>query len=123
MTETPPNKYIGVNYHGKKYSAHFKFRKTNWRFGSYENPEHAAWVVDFCKYIFHGMNVAYWDPHIGKPNFPPGYREDFPRFIAMKQMLDRCMISPAELDRRIAIYDAAVAEKAKAEAITPTSWL
>lgn len=110
--------FNGVNKHYGKYSAHLYHAGYNWRLGSYDAPEHAAWVVDFAKYMLLGMNPAKWHPNVARPNFPPGYRDDFPRALAIQHILEKGIMIPAILEQRLKMYDDYLNER---EAVAETA--
>jgi predicted transcriptional regulator len=55
--------------------------------GHYEDPQTAAQVVDFARYLCFGLNPANWHPNVGRPNHPPCIRADFSRVFVLSRLL------------------------------------
>ncbi len=113
MTPSPTTpKYTGVSWHKrrKKWRAGFRFRDRDVYLGCYEDPELAAWVVDFARYICFGMDRAKWHWKVGRPNFSPSPRHDFPRVAILSKLASANVLRPGELAQRLAKYDESCAD-------------
>lgn len=110
--EQPCRRYSGVTWHAKKWLAKFRCRGRDLNLGHYEDPELAAWVVDFARYMCLGLKPGHWHLNVGRPNFPPQERLDFPRVRILQKLLDLEASKPETLRARLEEYDAVVQENA-----------
>jgi hypothetical protein len=76
--------------------------------GHYADPERAAWVADFARYLCFGLNPAKWHPRVGRPNSPPRADGDVPRRPIVFALLRHTDLSASRLVERMAEYDAVV---------------
>ena len=110
--EQPCRRYSGVTWHAKKWLAKFRCNGRDLNLGHYEGPELAAWVADFARYMCFGLNPAKWHSRVGRPNFPPMTRHDFPRVLIIVKVARLVALQGDVLRARLAEYDAAVGQKA-----------
>ena len=110
--EQPSQRYSGVTWHAKKWLVKFRRNGRDLTIGHYEDPELAAWVSDFARYMCFGLNPANWHHRVGKPNGPPRLRNDFPRSLIVEKLLACGILSPKELQKRLNEFDAAVGKNA-----------
>jgi hypothetical protein len=99
-------RYSGVTWHAGKWLVKFRRDGRNLHFGHYEDLELAAWVADFARYMCFGLNPAKWYHRVGRPNSPPGYRDDFPRVVVLMKLVQLSVLQPETLQARLAEYDA-----------------
>ena len=74
--------------------------------GHYEDPELAAWVADFARYMVFGLKPAYWHHNVGRPNFPPGDRLGVPRLTVLYKLVRQDVVERETLQVRLAEYNA-----------------
>jgi len=110
--EQPCRRYSGVTWHAGKWLVKFRCRGRDLNVGHYENPELAAWAADFARYMCFGLNPAKWHHRVGKPNFPPSVRDDFPRAVIVLKLSRLEVLEPEILGARLAEYDAVVGQNA-----------
>jgi hypothetical protein len=110
--EQPCRRYSGVTWHAKKWLAKFRFNGRDLNLGHYDDPELAAWVADFARYMCFGLNPAMWHHRVGKPNFSPSARNDFPRVLILRKLLQSGGLTPNILLARLAEYDAVLEQNA-----------
>ena len=110
--EQPCRRYSGVTWHAKKWLVKFRCNGRDLNIGHYEDPELAAWAADFARYMCFGLNPGHWHYNVGRPNFPPRTRLDFPRVLILQKLLDLEALKPETLRARLADYDAVVEQNA-----------
>ena len=110
--EQPCRRYSGVTWHAGKWLVKFRCKGKNLCVGHYEDPELAAWVADFARYMCFGLHPAKWHHRVGRPNFPPRTRDDFPRVVILFKLVEPEVLEPEILRGRLAEYDAAVEQNA-----------
>jgi hypothetical protein len=101
-------RYSGVTWHEKKWLVKFRCNGKDLNLGHYKEPELAAWVADFARYMCFGLNPGHWHHNVGRPNFPPRTRLDFPRVLILRKLLQLKVLKPEILWARLADYDAVV---------------
>ncbi len=106
--DQPCQRYSGVTWHAKKWLVKFRFNGSDLNLGHYEDPDLAAWVADFARYMCFGLNPAMWHHRVGKPNFPPSPRVDFPRVLILQKLAESELLSIDKLQQRVAAFDAVV---------------
>jgi len=79
--------YSGVTWHAKTWLVKFRCNGRDLNMGHYEDPELAAWVADFARYMCFGLKPGHWHHRVGRPNFPPRTRYDFPRVAIIHKLL------------------------------------
>ena len=107
----PCQRYSGVTRHANRWLAKFRSNGRDLNLGHFEDPELAAWVADFARYMCFGLNPAMWHHQVGKPNFPPTTRDDFPRVLILQKLLESGLLSIDKLQERVAAFDAVVERK------------
>ncbi len=112
MNAEQPHRYSGVTRHEGKWMAKFRHCGKDLHFGHYDDPEVAARVADFARYMCFGINPAMWHHRVGKPNFPPGAGDDVPHAPILRKLLQTGVSEPKTLLARMAAYDAAVEQNA-----------
>jgi hypothetical protein len=80
--------------------------------GHYDDPEVAARVADFARYLCFGINPGHWHHNVGRPNFPPGTRRDFPRVCILARLFQLEVLEPDTVRVRLAEYDAVAEQNA-----------
>ncbi len=106
--EQPCQRYSGVTWHAKKWLVKFRYKGKDLTIGHYEDPELAAWAADFARYMCFGIKPANWHHRVGRPNFPPCTRGDFPRALILQKLAESGMLSIDKLQQRVAAFDAVV---------------
>ena len=106
--EQPCQRYSGVTRHEGKWLVKFRCKGRDLNLGHFEDPELAAWAADFARYMCFGLNPAMWHHRVGKPNFRPSPRDDFPRVLILSKLLQSGGLAPTILLARLAEYDAVV---------------
>jgi len=106
--EQPTRRYSGVTWHAKKWLAKLRHNGKDLNLGHYEDPEDAAWVADFARYMCFGLNPVNWHHNTKKPNFPPRISWSIPRVVILKRLLSAQTISVEVLERRLAEYDSLI---------------
>jgi hypothetical protein len=66
--EQPCQRYSGVVGHAGKWLVKFRRNGRDLCIGHYEDPELAAWVADFARYMCFGLHPAKWHHRVGRPN-------------------------------------------------------
>jgi hypothetical protein len=94
--------------------AKFRHAGRDINLGHYDEPETAARVVDFARYLCFGLNPANWHINVGRPNFPPCVRNDFSRVDVVAKLLHQAKVSPSLLQTRLVEHDRAALEHAVA---------
>ena len=110
--EQPCRRYSGVTWHAKKWLVKFRCRGRDVNLGHYDDAELAAWVADFARYMCFGLKPAYWHHNVGRPNFPPRARFDFPRVLILRKLLQLDVLETKILWARLAEYDAVAEQNA-----------
>lgn len=108
----PCRHYSGVTWHANKWLVKFRCKGKDLTIGHYEDPELAAWVADFARYMCFGIKPAMWHHRVGRPNFPPSPRDDFPRALILQKLVDSGLVSIDKLQQRVAAFDAVVEQNA-----------
>ena len=106
-TEQPRQRYSGVTWHAKKWLVKFRCQGRDVNLGHYDDAELAAWVADFARYMCFGLNPGHWHHNVGRPNFPPCERLDFPRVLIVQKLVQLEVVEREILRARLAEYDAA----------------
>jgi hypothetical protein len=112
MTPKPATKHTGVSWHKvrKAWRVSVFWKRKHIYLGCYRDEELAAWVADFARYLFYGMEPAKWHQNVGRPNGPPRHRADYPRFLLLTRLSPH--IEADVLADKVARYDAVVRELA-----------
>jgi hypothetical protein len=63
----------------------------------YEDPDLAAHVADFARYLCFGLKPANWHVNVGRPNFPPSTTRDLPPLDIIAKLLHQAKVSPSVL--------------------------
>ena len=80
--------------------------------GHYEDPELAARVADFARYLCFGLKPANWHTNVGRPNYPPSRRADFSRVDVLARLLRLGAVQVDVLRARLAECDAVARQNA-----------
>src|SRR5512140_2927596 len=100
-TEQPSRRYSGVTRHAGKWLAKFRCNGRDLNLGHYDDPELAAWVADFARYLCFGLDPVTWHHRVGQPNFPPSVRNDLPRTVIVLNLVRQNILSPHVLRERL----------------------
>ena len=104
-----PKKFSGVFWHKRKQQWQVILVVDGTRLltlGYYDDEKLAAWVSDFAKYLYHGINPALWNHQTDQPNFPPQTNVEFPRYPILVKLLNSKALTSDLLKQRLAAFDA-----------------
>ena len=73
--------------------------------GRFDNPELAAWVADFARYLCFGLNPVTWHHNAGVPNFPPLATNEYLRSEVIRKLLRKTKLDVELLRSRLVEYD------------------
>ena len=100
--------YSGITRHAGKWLVKLRYRGKDVTIGHYEDLEDAAWVADFVRYMFFGLNPAYWHYNVAKPNFPPRDSGSILRVEIISRLVSAAVVPVEALRRHLEEYDAVV---------------
>ena len=105
-----PSPFRGVSWHrrAKRWRSAFRYRDRDVNLGYFLDPETAAWVSDFARYLCFGMNPGKWHRKTGRPNFPPQNHPTYPRVLVISKLIETASLTPAEVTERLAAFDSAI---------------
>jgi hypothetical protein len=111
-TEQPCRRYSGGTWHAGKWLVTFRRKVRNLKTDHYNAPELVAWGADLAGCTFFGLNPAKWHPRVGRPNFPPCDRLDFPCARILSKLFLLGVLDLKTLAARSREYDAVVEQNA-----------
>jgi hypothetical protein len=103
--EHPSRRHSGVTRHAKKWLVKFRRNGRDLNLGHYEDPELAAWVADFARYLCFGLNPAMWHHNVGRPNYQPLTMHDSPRVFVIRKLLRATDLDIGLLRDHLVEYD------------------
>jgi len=107
-TEQPCRRYSGGTWHAGKWLVTFRRKVRNLKTDHYNAPELVAWGADLAGCTFFGLNPAKWHPRVGRPNFPPCDRLDFPCARILSKLFLLGVLDLKTLAARSREYDASL---------------
>lgn len=110
--DQPSRHYSGVTRHAKKWLVKFRCGGRDVNLGHFKDPETAARVADFARYLCFGLKPVNWHVNVGRPNFPPSVTNDFSRVLIISTLLRRGAVQVDVLRARLAEYDAVATQNA-----------